>query len=94
MNEQIKAAKLKFPAGMELDDYSFGFVRRDGATPKPVLQFLIDSDPNGQAGLSKPRELKIPLSEGNEQNPAPVTVNSDYSVRLESSSPSSSSRPR
>jgi len=79
MNDEIKAAKLKFPAGMELDDYSAGFVRRDGVTPKPVLQYVIDSNPNERAGLSKPLQLKVPLRA---DGPALVTVNSDYPVTI------------
>ena len=61
MTDQIKKAKPKFPPGMELDDYGFGFVRRDGLTARPIFQYLIDAKVNDPARLSAPVETTVKL---------------------------------
>ena len=81
-NDEIKSAKLKFPDGMELDDYSAGFVRRDGVTPKPVLQFVIDSNPNERAQLQRALQVSLSGLTDKQSTSTPVTVNSDYPVTI------------
>lgn len=93
MNEEIKAAKLKFPAGMELDDYSAGFVRRDGVTPKPVLQYVIDSNPNGQTRLSAPRQVTLAPGANPERSSTSLTVNSDYPAVISQTNKATRSKP-
>ncbi len=62
MTDEIKKAKPKFPPGMELDDYGFGFVRRDGVTLRPIFQYLIDAKVNDAASLAKPVAAKVTLA--------------------------------
>ena len=74
LTDQIKKAKLNFPPGMELDDYGFGFVRRDGVTPKPIFQYLIDAKVNDRARLSEPVETQLKL----EGKSVTTKLKSDY----------------
>jgi|GEM_PF-946148 len=59
--------KAKLPAGMTIDDYGFGIVRRD-MTPRPTYKWLNDSQVNS-AILAKPRNAvnvyvatKVPMA--------------------------------
>jgi hypothetical protein len=74
MTDQIKKANPKFPPGMELDDYGFGFVRRDGVTPRPIFQYLIDAKVNDKARLSRPVETNVKL----EGKSVTMKLSSDY----------------
>ena len=74
MTDEIKKAKPKFPPGMELDDYGFGFVRRDGMTPKPIFQYLIDAKVNDAARLAKPVTTNVLLA----GKSVAMKLNSDY----------------
>jgi hypothetical protein len=74
MADQIRKAKPKFPPGMELDDYGFGFVRRDGVTLKPIFQHLIDAKVNDAARLAKPSTTKVKLA----GQSVTTELNSDY----------------
>jgi hypothetical protein len=74
MTDEIKKAKPKLPPGMELDDYGFGFVRRDGMTPKPIFQYLIDAKVNDAARLAKPIATNVTLA----GKAIAMKLNSDY----------------
>lgn len=78
MSEQIKNTHLKFPAGMELDDYGFGFTRRDGVTPRPIFQYLIDTKVNDKKQLAVAVKRKVTL---NGQSTS-VKLNSDYPTEI------------
>lgn len=39
--DELAHARLAFPAGLTLEDYSYGFTRRDGMTMKPVFIDII-----------------------------------------------------
>ena len=78
MADEIKKAKPKFPPGMEVDDYGFGFVRRDGATLKPIFQHLIDAKVNDAARLAKPVPTKVKLA----GKSVTAELNSDYPLAV------------
>ncbi len=40
------AEKSQLPAGMTIDDYGFGMMRRDGLTPRPLYWWLVGAGPN------------------------------------------------
>ncbi len=42
----VKSAGVKFPEGYTIDDYGFGMLRRDGKTPRPAYDFLLESQFN------------------------------------------------
>ena len=44
----------QLPAGMTIDDYGFGIVRRDGTTPRPVYRWIEKAQPNGPI-VAKPK---------------------------------------
>ncbi len=78
MADRTKKAKPKFPPGMELDDYGFGFVRRDGVTPKPIFQYLIDAKVNDAARLAKPVTTEVKLA----GKAVTMKLNSDYPTEV------------
>lgn|GEM_PF-3122522 len=78
MNQQIKAANPTFPAGMELDDYGFGFTRRDGKTPRPVFQYLIDARVNDKKRLAGGVRRKV-IVDG---KAVIMKLNSDYPTEI------------
>ena len=74
MTDKIKNTEPKFRPGMELDDYGFGFVRRDGITLKPVFQYLIDANVNDKASLAEPVTTEVKVA----GKSAMMRLNSDY----------------
>ena len=82
---QVDALKeVRLPAGMTLDDYGFGFMRKDGKTPRPVFQYIINTNPNGRAGLEAERTVTIPLiADNGKVKKIKVKVRSNYPLHTE-----------
>jgi hypothetical protein len=76
-NEEIKKG---MPPGTDVDDYGGGFMRKDGVTPKPVMQYILNTDPNGRANLAQPVKVKLPEAAGKED--VVIAVNSDYPTEI------------
>lgn len=74
MVDEIKNANPTFRPGMELDDYGFGFVRRDGTTPKPIFQYLIDANVNDKTRLAEPVTTEVEVA----GKLVTTRLNSDY----------------
>jgi hypothetical protein len=49
----------RLPPGMTIDDYGFGMVRHDGMTPRPVYEWIRETQPNGPITAQPKRKMDI-----------------------------------
>jgi hypothetical protein len=57
-DKQIRK-RVQLPPGMTIDDYGFGIVRRDGLTPRPTYQWLVEKQWNGALKAEPTSEVDV-----------------------------------
>jgi hypothetical protein len=80
--ERIAAAGVVFPPGHTVDDYGFGFMRRDGRTPRPVWDWILEYNVNAPARLGATRQVQLMTESRGEGTAVVIPLDPTYPTRL------------
>lgn len=89
MNETLATeeyAREYLPEGHTIDDYGFGIVRRDGLTPRPTYQWLLEAQWNAPLAAAPTRVVDITIAPAPDGTPVgyPCEWHDDGSLAIRS----------
>jgi len=73
-NRDVILSKVTLPEGDNIDNYGFGLVKMDGVTPKPIMKWIIDNQPNNKKKLAPKTAVKVVINKKKKV----VNLNSSY----------------